>query len=387
MGTNKQAKFIDFPLPIKKMEMSGQITKRLEAIVLDILHGRKEYTAYDGVGDPSLEVLPVLAKYLSCDLPIEALERCEVILKAALYSKLSRAVSGETARQVAQFQKSIGFLLKYKSYSIKCASPLGYSVFLQNQGEGFSFQQHISHKTEVFHILDVQSGGFVFLCDYEDWLRYYDKDSFTRWLRGEADERYDQFKFEPRPGDIFTIDKLGVVHSVVGCILEEFATVSTDMVDRLHDQNAQKSIPSHFNRQFAHERLRSLCPPLTSRHVTDFSQSQPITEIAPVKMLGGQIIPLSRSSIRASRYIVYPSELSDFQYDSVRATSLHVTQGAGQVIIGDNSEVNRLTPPTILVSHGDLLLIPAGVYYAFVSEAGIPLNVSEHKIALDVAFI
>lgn len=99
------------------------------------------------------------------------------------------------------------------------------------------------------------------------------------------------------------------------------------------------------------------------------------------------MIPLSRSSIRASRYIVYPSEISDFQYDSVRATSLHVTQGAGQVIIGDNSEVNRLTPPTILVSHGDLLLIPAGVYYAFVSEAGTPLNVSEHRIALDVAFI
>jgi hypothetical protein len=367
--------------------MSGQITKQLEAIVLDILHGRKECAAYYAVVDPNLEILPVLAKYLSSDLPIEALERCEVILKAALHTKLSGAVSGETARQVAQFQKAIGFLLKYKSYAVKCASPLGYSVFLQNQGEGFSFQQHTSHKTEVFHILEAQPGSFVFICDYDDWSRYYDKDSFRQWLKGEADERYDQFKFEPRPGDIFTIDKLRVVHSVVGCILEEFATVSTDMVDRLHDQNAQKPIPAHFNRQFVHERLRLLCPPSSSRHVTSFSQSQPIKEIEPVKITGGQLIPISRSSIRASRYIIYPSETSDFEYDSVRTTSLHITQGAGRIIIGDAREISRLTPPSIFVSCGDLLLIAAGIYYAFVNEENTPLILSEHRIGLDVAFI
>ena len=40
--------------------------------------------------------------------------------------------------------------MKYKSYAVKAATPLGYSIFLQNQGQGFSFQQHLVHKLEGF---------------------------------------------------------------------------------------------------------------------------------------------------------------------------------------------------------------------------------------------
>ncbi len=61
----------------------------------------------------------------------------------------------------------------------------------------------------------------------------------------------------PRPGDVIVIDKLSVVHSVVGCVLAEFATVSTDMVDRLHDQNEGAPIPAEFTRAFSEERIRA----------------------------------------------------------------------------------------------------------------------------------
>src|SRR5215510_1718963 len=154
-----------------------------------------------------LDALPALGRHLTADAPIEVAERYEAVLKSILLEQLAGGVPGSTARRVARFQQEIGFLFKYKSYAVKCATPLGYSVFFQRPGEGFSFQRHVTRKTEVFHILEVLPGGSV--------------------------PRYDAFRFDVRPGDVFVIDQLNVVHTVIGCVLEEFATVSTDMVDRL----------------------------------------------------------------------------------------------------------------------------------------------------------
>lgn len=361
--------------------------KSVRSTVLEIIHGRKDLNTSEEVLDYRLDILPVLAEYLSADWPIENLERCERLLKAVLQANLREGVSGDVAREVAEFQKNIGFLFKYKSYSIKCASPLGYSVFLQNPNEGFSFQRHVSHKTEVFHIIKVYPGGFVFLCSFDDWIRCYDKESFTLWLEGSPDERYERFKFEPGPGDIFTVDQLNVVHTVVGCILEEFATVSTDMVDRLHDQNAGKQIPSHFNRDFTREKLQTFRTPSVSRHVSILTQERRIGEVEPQEIKGGQLIPISRSTITASRYIIEPMQAGDLQYDSKHAASLYITEGCGRIIIGDYKEAHQITPPTITVSAGDLVLIPAGIYYGFVNEGASPLKLSEHKISLDVAFV
>jgi len=53
---------------------------------------------------------------------------------------------------------------------------------------------------------------------------------------------------------VFIISELGVVHTVMGCVLEEYATVSTDMVERLHDQN----IGRRFH-PISIEPTRSLC--------------------------------------------------------------------------------------------------------------------------------
>ena len=209
-----------------------------------------------------------LVDALRTDSPIAVLERQNgSSSRFSSESWLSRWTALRI-RSLASFQQDLGFLLKYKSYAVKAASPLGYSVFLQRRGEGFSFQQHVTHKTEIFYILDVLPGGFVFLCDFDDWKRIYDRDSFLAWMNGAPDSRYERFRFVPEPGDVIVIDKLSVVHSVVGCVLAEFATVSTDMVDRLHDQNEGQSIPAEFTRAFSEARIRALAWPETSRRVS-----------------------------------------------------------------------------------------------------------------------
>jgi mannose-6-phosphate isomerase-like protein (cupin superfamily) len=366
--------------------MATQNTPKIGDAILKMAYGSKELVIDDNL-NLDLSILPLLSEHLSKDLPIETLERFETILKTVLASNLRGKVSGDTARRVAEFQKVIGLLCKYKSYAIKCASPLGYSIFLQNTGEGFSFQRHIEHKTEVFHILDVKPGGYVFICDYKDWQQCYDQDSFASWFAGGADERYERFRFRPQPGDVFTINKLGIVHTVVGCVLEEFATVSTDMVERLHDQNKGVAIPSHFNRNFVREQLAQISMPMTSRAVSNSLKNGARTEdISSLEIPGGTMTPIARTAIMASRYVIEPKQTSDLLIDKDRAASIYITDGTGRVIIADPTEASRTTPPSIPVVAGDLLLIPAGIHYGFVNEGPDFLKLSEQKISFDVAF-
>ena len=245
------------------------------------------------IADMGIRSLPVLVEFLHEDLPIARTERLEELVKLVLRDALNGPISGEEARIVARFQKELGFVLKYKSYAIKASVPLGYSIFLQRDGEGFSFQRHVEHKLEVFHILSVKPGGYVFLCNFEDWKRAYTKDSFERWLAGENNPAYDCHKFVPSPGDVFVISTLGVVHTVVGCVLEEFATVSTDMVDRLHDQNAGKKIPADFTRAYAEAALQKIEPPSQNRLVKGFGVRE-IETIEPVAVSGGEQVPSVR---------------------------------------------------------------------------------------------
>src|SRR5215472_14085620 len=83
-----------------------------------------------------LDLLPVLGEFLHQDLPIAQTERLEALLKGVLLSACRKPASGTDARRIATFQRELGFILKYKSYAVKAASPLGYSIFLQQEREG-----------------------------------------------------------------------------------------------------------------------------------------------------------------------------------------------------------------------------------------------------------
>jgi len=329
-----------------------------------------------------------LVDALRADSPIAILEAAERRLKGVLQQQLARPLGGDQIRSLAAFQQDLGFLLKYKSYAVKAASPLGYSVFLQRPGEGFSFQQHVTHKTEIFYILDVLPGGFVFLCDFDDWKRIYDRESFLAWMNGAADARYERFRFVPQPGDVIVIDRLSVVHSVVGCVLAEFATVSTDMVDRLHDQNEGRSIPAEFTRAFSESRIRSLEWPERSRLVTLEPSGWSRTDVPSRQIQGGQQTDFGNDPrFSASAFRIEPGAHSATSTISDRATCLHVATGSGQLILGTQEELRRASPPALNAKAGDLFLIAPDAHYVIVNDTHQPLVVARHEIPPDVAFI
>jgi hypothetical protein len=333
------------------------------------------------------DTLASLVEHLRADSPIDVLEQFERKLKELLSVELAAPITGDRMREVASFQAHLGFLLKYKSYAVKAASPLGYSVFLQRRGEGFSFQRHITHKTEIFYILDVQPGGYVFLCDFEEWQRIYDRDAFLAWLGGAPDARYERWRFVPQPGDVIVIDRLNVVHTVVGCTLVEFATVSTDMVDRLHDQNEGRLVPAQFTRNFAESKLRDLVWPAAS-HLVTFEGGRYSRRVIPAHQVkGGVRTMFGEGAVVASSSRFDAGAASDLSVDLARATCVHVAGGAGRLVLGDAAEVRRPSPPTLAARAGDLFFLVPGAHYGFINDGTAPLTVAEHRIPHAVAFV
>ena len=95
---------------------------------------------------------------------------------------------------------------------------------------------------------------------------------------------------------------------------------------------------------------------------------------------------MTTKPVCASRYLVEPSSVTECQHDEQCGISIFISNGEGKVIIGEYEEVKKITPPTIKVCLGDLLMIPKGIYYAFVNEGPELLKITEHKIPFDVAF-
>jgi len=333
-----------------------------------------------------LKIAKELQTQLTKDLPIDELEKFEEKYKDALKNIFSGYISGETARKLAKIQKNIGLIYKYKSYTIKASNPLGYSIFFHNQKEGFSFQQHTSHKTEVFHILDVLPGGYVFICNYDDWKKIYNEKSFSEWLSGKPNVQYDQFKYEPKAGDVIALNQLGIVHTVVGCTLEEFAAASTDMVDRLHDQNKDKTIPEKFLRSYSENKMQSISSPAKSRVIEVISNRHNVKEIKPIKINGGLKIELAKMDFIANRYVIEKNGRTDFQNSDKYAISLAVTGGKGIVFIGDQNE-NLQDIPGISLQLGNNILIPPNISYSFMNNGDGELNISEHKILPEIGLV
>jgi len=204
-------------------------------------------------------------------------------------------------------------------------------------------------------------------------------------LDGESNAAYDPYRFEPRPGDVFVISELGVVHTVVGCVLEEYATVSTDMVERLYDQNAGKPIPAGFNRANAEATMRALEAPQGNRIVSG-NEHRHFRDVRPEWVLGGERILLCDSFVRAARYHIGPKMETATLQDGERATSLRIFGGHGSILIADNSEQGH-SQPRVEFGPSDLFLIPPGIHYSLGNESSGYLEYSEHVIAPGVAFI
>lgn len=208
--------------------------------------------------------LDAFCSELPKDRPIAEAERLERLYKKLL-KHVAQSDDQDLAFAVAEAQKKIGFILKYKSYGIKATVPIGYSLFFLEPGEGFSFQRHVDFKTETFYFLATPPKSMAFLCESDEWERIYDERLFSQWLRGADVPRFDSLRHIPQPGDVMHIEHTGMVHTAIGCTLEEYANTSTDMVDRLYDQNKGRVVPAHFNRTYFLQRLEDLAYPIAHR--------------------------------------------------------------------------------------------------------------------------
>lgn len=367
--------------------MSAPSGEALEGDLRQLLDGPAPAGLAGRLRGHGLEVLPVLEPHLVRDLPIDVLERFEEVLKGVLAGALRPGLPAEDARRVAAFQQRLGLLPKYKSYAVKASHPLGYSIFLQNPGEGFSFQRHLTHKVEVFHILDVHPGGFVFLSSFEEWRRVYHPERFAAWLAGAADPDYERFRIPARPGDVFVIGELGIVHTAVGCILEEFATISTDRVDRLHDQNVGRPVPPWFGRPFVAEQLARVRAPAASRRFAGITAGAPAVELPARPVRGGFRTELFEGFVGATLLRVEAGGETDLAVDERRGTSLYVRGGAGRILLGSRAELARATPPSLQLAARDVLTLAPGLAYVLVNEGPEPLDLVLHQIEPDVALV
>jgi hypothetical protein len=329
------------------------------------------------------EQLEALREPLTSDMSIEALEQFEKLWKRALADLMIAPLTGADARYVAAFQRDIGLLPKYKSYAIKASSPLGYSVFFQEPGKGFSFQQHRHHKVEIFHVLDARPDSFAFICTLEEWTAVYERDEFARWLEGSSNRLYDRWRIPLVPGDVICLESTGLVHSVIGCVLEEFATVSTDMVDRLYDQNEGAPIPESYCRTVALNLLRSTPSPPTSQGILLSSQMRLPLPLQRFK--GGEIVTLGKvPGLRASRIRLESNRQSPLQRSEEEAIVLFASRGDTSLLLGTAEELSHEDLPALELPKGAAVLIPPAMSYQ-IAALGTEAEVSLHSIRPDIA--
>lgn len=183
-----------------------------------------------------------LSEWLAIPRPQDEVERIESSILRRWAPKIAQPMmAGEDARAFMEFFREIGFIYKYKPYGVKIASAFGYSIFDLAPGQGFSFQVHTKPKREAFHVLQVHPGGFVFLSSRQEW-----DEGAGRWVQDWAAGRQPAGSqpcvWEPSPGQTIPVSDPNTVHTVIGCVLEEFASCSVDAVERLFDQNRRSSV-------------------------------------------------------------------------------------------------------------------------------------------------
>ena len=332
--------------------------------------------------EETLEQLEALREPLTSDMPIASLEGFEASWKQTLDELLTAPLTGGEARRVAAFQRDIGLLPKYKSYAIKASSPLGYSVFFQEPGQGFSFQQHRVHKVEIFHILDTLPGSFALICSLDEWNAAYERDTFARWLEGASNPRYEKWRIPLRPGDVICLEETGIVHSVIGCVLEEFATISTDMVDRLHDQNEGAAIPESFCRERAQQLLRGVPAPAASQEVCLPGQER--RPLARQGFPGGETVTIGAvPGLRASRVRLEGGRRSPRWASGEEALVLFASRGDARLVLGTAEELARQEPPALELPRGTAAMVPPGMSYEI--SAGTEVEISVQSIRPEVA--
>jgi len=327
------------------------------------------------------EAIPIIAPYIRRDLRIEQTEAIEDVLKTYLVPAL-RQTAGVDNRLLADWSRKMGFVLKHKPYGVKCSVPLGYSIFFLKPGEGFSFQRHLTRKVEVFHILRPLDGAKAFLCSSEQWESAYDAKRFGQWLSGSQDPAFDRFSRTPQAGDVMHVSELGVVHSILGCVLEEFATVSVDLVDRLHDQNSRAPVTDYPPRADVERWLKGLPTHLpTVAYDTLEHEPKPLAR----SEFDDHVSTVLRTSeaLIAEKFHVNAGGRLALDVDAARPRALCILGGHCDLFLRGRDEGGSADVAAIRLGPGDVTLIAPGA--AAELRAHDRLSVSSQRVDAEVA--
>lgn len=178
-----------------------------------------------------------LINQLHAEINYKDLEKAEVVYKQELIS----LAKNKDYQKVLDLSYKIGFLFKQKAYGVKCSLPTGYSLFLLNQNEGFSYQRHESFKIELFHFFRPDQTTFCYLAPYNKFLETSSKQNLEDF-HVNKNGAHDRHCIKPKTGDVVIIKNIGDVHTVIGGVFEEFANTSLDHVTRIFDQNKDKQV-------------------------------------------------------------------------------------------------------------------------------------------------
>ena len=318
--------------------------------------------------DPELADLFVQA--LKAPGDIEAVEGVESVAKE-LWSDVLRGIASDGAlvRAAIGFFHRVGFLYKYKSYGVKVASPFGYSVFVLRDGEGFSFQLHTSRKLEVFHILEALPESFVYLSSEAEWQDL-GSAAARAWVVNGTRKPECSYAFHPSAGDVVEVAKTKLVHTVVGCIVEEFATSSLDAVIRLFDQNANRSshLPTAHPDVGSILRRTALLPKRKASRVGEGWSDVPFFSDMTMIDVDGEL-----SAQRIA--LPGPTEVVEFAALNDRLV----------VVVPLNNAVTvRAVGATWSVAPGELVVIPQGVSFSAQGDEDDSL-VALHAVASELA--
>lgn len=296
-----------------------------------------------------------LLKRLEHPLPIKEAEEIEAGLKAMWTEQLATGLKATEVPQFIQFFAEVGFIPKFKSYGIKYAAPFGYSLFALADGKGFSIQVHEESKVEAFHILAPSANSFMLLGEYSSWQTH--GDAFIEsWAKRNPTEN--PMVSHIAPGDVAVVSSLNIVHTVIGGVLEEYATTSYDAVTRLHDQNAghETSLPSEVTG--VAEILDELDDLEPKRNIHDENYSWGSFELERPR----QIVNLPDAGLQGHHLLIQKGSPSTLEVNESQICTIVAMRGDVMIEL-DDIQIALPTGTTTAIPPGTrVTLVNTGVY-------------------------
>ncbi|WP_392544395.1 hypothetical protein [Oryzobacter telluris] len=308
-----------------------------------------------------------VVEHLSRPRPYREVEDAEAELLASWRDVLSGQCGDlDELEAFSHFFSRLGFLFKYKVYGVKVALPFGYSLFDLVDGEGFSFQVHEEPKLEGFHVLAPRSRSLLYVADRAEWEAEGRAWATTAsWER--RGERVPRGALVPMAGDVAAVRETGVVHTVLGCVLEEYASCSVDSVVRLHDQNVRTDVRLPSAHPSVPRLLAAGSTGLPRRHLVRSTSGWARTTPAHP----GEVIDTGH--VRGWREVLAPGATLCLPAGQ-HVTSVVVVRGRACASVSRSLTTRRA---------GEVVVVPPGL--ALTVEAEIPTTLSVHQVPTHLA--